>query len=51
MMIMRWCAVQTNEYDVQAETYPNISTHLCLIMAEKHAVKIKVWSISLIQTH
>ena len=23
-MIMRWCTVQTNEYDLQAKTYPNI---------------------------
>ena len=27
MMIMRWCTVQTNEYDLQAKTYPTISTH------------------------
>ena len=27
MMIMRWCTVQTNEYDLQAKTYPNICTH------------------------
>ena len=27
MMIMRWCTVQTNEYDLQAKTYPNIFTH------------------------
>ena len=26
MMIMRWCTVQINEYDLQAKTYPNIST-------------------------
>ena len=26
MMIMRWCTVQTNEYDLQAKTYPNICT-------------------------
>ena len=24
---MRWCTVQTNEYDLQAKTYPNICTH------------------------
>ena len=24
---MRWCHVQTDEYDLQAKTYPNISTH------------------------
>ena len=24
---MRWCTVQTNEYDRQAKTYPNICTH------------------------
>ena len=24
---MRWCIVQTNEYDLQAKTYPNICTH------------------------
>ena len=27
MMIMRWCNVQTNEYDLQAITYPTIGTH------------------------
>ena len=27
MMKMRWCTVQTNEYDLQAKTYPNICTH------------------------
>ena len=27
MMIMRWCNVQTNEYDLQAKTYPAICTH------------------------
>ena len=27
MMIMRWSTVQTNEYDLQAKTYPNICTH------------------------
>ena len=27
MMIMRGCNVQTNEYDLQAKTYPNICTH------------------------
>ena len=27
MMIMRWCTVQTNEYDLRAKTYPNICTH------------------------
>ena len=27
MMMMRWCAVQTNEYDLQAKMYPNICTH------------------------
>ena len=27
MMIMRWCNVQTNEYDLQAKTYPTICTH------------------------
>ena len=27
MMIMIWCTVQTNEYDLQAETYPNICTY------------------------
>ena len=27
MMIIRWRTVQTNEYDLQAETYPNICTH------------------------
>ena len=26
-MIMRWCNVQTNEYDLQAKTYPTICTH------------------------
>ena len=26
-MIMRWCTVQTNEYDLQAKTFPNICTH------------------------
>ena len=25
--MMRWCAVQTNEYDLQAKMYPNIFTH------------------------
>ena len=24
---MRWCNVQTNEYDMQAITYPTIGTH------------------------
>ena len=24
---MRWCNVQTNEYDLLAKTYPTISTH------------------------
>ena len=28
MMIMRWCNVQTNEYDAQAKTYPTICTLL-----------------------
>ena len=27
MMIMRWCNVQTNEYDLHAKTYPTIRTH------------------------
>ena len=27
MMIMRWCNVQTNEYDLQAKTYPTICIH------------------------
>ena len=27
MMIMRWRTVQTNEYDLQAKTCPNICTH------------------------
>ena len=27
MMIMRWCTVQKNEYDLQANTYPNNCTH------------------------
>ena len=27
MMIMRWCTVQTNEYHLQAKTYPTICTH------------------------
>ena len=27
MMIMRWCNEQTNEYDLQAKTYPTICTH------------------------
>ena len=27
MMIMRWCTVHTNEYDLQAKTYQNICTH------------------------
>ena len=27
MMIMRWCNVQTNEYELQAKTYPTIYTH------------------------
>ena len=26
-MIMRLCNVQTNEYDLQAKTYPTICTH------------------------
>ena len=26
-MIIRWCNVQIDEYDLQAETYPNICTH------------------------
>ena len=26
-MIMRWCIVKTNEYDLQAKTYPTICTH------------------------
>ena len=26
-MIMRWSNVQTNEYDLQAKTYPTICTH------------------------
>ena len=26
-MIMRCCTVQTNEYDLQSKTYPNICTH------------------------
>ena len=26
MMMMRWCNVQTNEYDLQAKTYPTICT-------------------------
>ena len=24
---MKWCTIQTNEYDLQAKTYPNICTH------------------------
>ena len=27
MMIMRWCNVQTNEYDLQDKTYPIICIH------------------------
>ena len=27
MVIMRWCNVQTNEYDLQAKTHPTIYTH------------------------
>ena len=27
MMIMGWCNVQTNEYDLQAKTHPTICTH------------------------
>ena len=27
MMIMRRCNVQTNEYDLQAKTYPTICAH------------------------
>ena len=27
MVIMRWCDVQTNEHDLQAEMYPIICTH------------------------
>ena len=27
MMIMAWCNVQTNEYDLQAKAYPTICTH------------------------
>ena len=27
MMIMKWYNVQTNVYDLQAKTYPNIRTH------------------------
>ena len=27
MMIMKWRSVQTNEYDLQAQTYPIINTH------------------------
>ena len=27
MTIMRWCTVQTNEYDLQAKTYPTIYIH------------------------
>ena len=26
-MIMIWCKLQTNEYDLQAKTYPTIYTH------------------------
>ena len=26
-MIVRWCNVQTNEYDLQAKTYPTVCTH------------------------
>ena len=41
MMIMRWCNVQTNEYDPQAITYPPISTHHKL--HNNHANKIPVF--------
>ena len=27
VIIMRWCNVQTNEYDLQSKTYPTIYTH------------------------
>ena len=27
MMIMRWCTLQTNKYDLQAKMYPNTCTH------------------------
>ena len=27
MMIMRWCNLQTNEYNLQAKTYPTICIH------------------------
>ena len=27
MMIMKWCNVQTNEYDLQAHMNPTICTH------------------------
>ena len=34
-MIMRWCNVEIDEYDLQAKTYPTICTHHKLYNNEK----------------
>ena len=51
-MIMRWCNVQTNEYDLQAITYPTICTHHKLynndgnkipFSRNVYAIRDKIW--------
>ena len=50
---MRWCTVQTNEYDLQAKTYPTICTHHKLhnnnenkfpfIFRNDYAISDRIW--------
>ena len=47
IMVMRWCTVQTNEYDLQAKMYPTICNHhkLHIIMKKKFPVfPERIWN-------
>ena len=39
-MIMRWRNVQTNEYDLQAKTYPTICTHHKLYNNDENKISV-----------
>ena len=47
-MIMRWCNAQTNEYDLQAKTYPTVCTHHKLHNTNKYKFPVSrnVYTIS-----
>ena len=37
---MRWCIVQTNQYDLQAKTYPIICTHQILCNNDENKIPV-----------